>query len=164
MKRFLLLVFSALALGGAGLAVHEAMHSNLFLVRVVEVSDQPENAPVDAQAIIDLAAVPTGLKGGVTLFTLDLQSVEKRLLTNPWIREVSLQKRFPQTLSISVTYRQPRAFLQGASGTLSYVDSDGTPFGRASLSLESDLPLLSVSEPAKVAGALKLVTEWEKSP
>ena len=78
----------------------------MFLLQVIELSDLPEAAPVDAQAITQLAALPVGQ---VNLFDLDLKPVEERILSHPWIREVRLEKHFPQTLSISVVFREPQA-------------------------------------------------------
>jgi hypothetical protein len=132
-------------------------------VQVVEVGDQPENSPVNPQAISDLAAVPLGK---VNLFDLDLKSVEKRILTHPWIRQVNLIKRFPQTLSISVVFREPQALIQMRSGSMSYVDTDGKVFGRVNVLARSNLPLLSgISETdsSRIRQALELLARWEKS-
>src|SRR5271156_3689040 len=106
------------------IGVYEAIHSPLFTVQVVEVSDQVSTAqaapeelqqwtPVDAQTITDLAAVPVGQSN---LFDLDLSRVEKRILSNEWVREVRLQKRFPQTLSITTVFKEPRAIIQLETG------------------------------------------------
>ena len=48
------------------------MRSPMFILQVVEVADQPESAPVDAQTISDLAALPVGR---INLFDLDLKPV-----------------------------------------------------------------------------------------
>ena len=71
------------------------------------------------------------------------QAVERRMLTNPWIREVRLEKHFPQTLSISVTFpRASGALMQPTNGSLSYVDVDGRVFGQVNLMVQPDLPIL----------------------
>src|SRR5262249_29506355 len=89
----------------------------------------------------------------------------------PWIRAVRLQKRFPQTLSIAVAFREPRALiiLSSAGGALAYVDRDGRVFGRASLAQRSDLPILSfplgAQEPiARIASALAIIDRFETDP
>src|SRR3954467_10524233 len=96
LRKITVLAFSFASLLCIAAGVGFAIRSPLFLVQVVEVGDQPESAPVSAQVISDLAGVPVGK---VNLFDLDLKSVERRILTHPWIRQVSLMKRFPQTLS-----------------------------------------------------------------
>lgn len=162
-KKIFVISGSLAALALIGIGVFRAIHSPLFLVQVVEIADQQDGAPVDAQTIVELANVPVGK---ISLFDLSLKQIEQKVLTNSWIREVHLQKRFPQTLSISITFKEPRALLQKANGRLAYVDIDGRPFGRASLSLANDVPLLQNFDgetQERIAAALKLLTVWEKS-
>lgn len=164
LRKYLVVIFSSAAFMGVACGLYFAVHSPLFLVQVVEVVDQPENAPVDAQKIVELAAVPVGR---VNLFALDLTSIEKRILAQPWVREVQLQKRFPQTLSIVVIYRKPVALMQVAGGNLSYVDENGMVFGHVSLTQQPDLPLLSgfarSGDDKRVSGALELLKTWESA-
>ncbi len=163
---YVIVFFSCLALGGIAFGVYSAMHSPLFLVQVVEVADAPDEAsrsqaPVDPQTISDLAAVPVGK---VSLFDLDLKSIERRILTNSWVRSVRLQKRFPQTLSISVTFREPRALMQAPKGALAYVDLDGNVFGQVDLELQSDLPIFAgFSGSAQIKSAFRLLEAWEQA-
>ena len=161
-KTALVVLFSGSAFLACGLGVRAAMQSPLFLVQVVEVSELGDtDVPLDAKQISDLARIPIGR---MNLFSLDLAGVERRVLTHPWVREVRLQKRFPQTVAIDVTVRDPRAFLQRKDGTLSYIDSDGQDFGRVDLSVRSDLPLIVGLDPKadrqKVVAALELVSAW----
>jgi hypothetical protein len=158
---------SLVALAGAAWGVRCAMRSPMFLLQVVEVADQPEGtdaamkeAPVDAQIISQLAALPVGK---INLFDLDLKPVEERILTHPWIREVRLQKHFPQTLSISVIFREPQALMQADNGALSYVDVDGKVFGQVNLMYQPDLPVIASSGAEHVPDALKVIHAWEQS-
>lgn len=161
-SKTLALLFSVASLLCIAIGVGFAIRSPLFLVQVVEIGEQTENSPVDAQTISDLAAVPVGK---VNLFDLDLNAVEKRILGHPWIRRVNLQKRFPQTLSISVVFRDPHALLQGKSGNLSYVDTDGKIFGRVNVLARSNLPMLtgiSEQDEPKIRQALQLIDAWDR--
>lgn len=169
LQKTLVLVSSTLALAATACGIYYAIHSPLFVVRVVEFADQPEgveSSPVDSSALFTLAAVPVG---EVSLFDLDLKSIENRLLKNIWIREVRLQKRFPQTLSISVTFRNPRALLQSESGAIVYVDHDGKIFGDLNLNQSPDLPILSGFDKSgphldmQIEAALHLLDVWGKS-
>jgi hypothetical protein len=155
----LVVALSAVSLGALGYAAYLAYHSPHFLVRVVEVADLPADAPVTAEEVISLAAVPVGR---ANLFDVDLAAVEKRVLANDWIREVRLQKRFPQTLSITVGLRRPRALMQAGDGSLAYVDQDGRAFaaGRVSLARSPDLPLLPAE---RLGDGLKLLDAWERA-
>ncbi len=164
LHRTLIVASSILVFGLASYGVREALRSPMFLVRVVEIADQPEHAPVDAQALTDLAAIPIGSSN---LFDLDLRAVEARVLTNEWVKEVAIQKRFPQTVSIAVVYREPRALMQLESGQLAYVDADGKIFGRVNLMFQPDLPILTglarsaLPEISQIKEALRVVALWE---
>jgi hypothetical protein len=162
-KSVVILTGSALAMVGVAIGLYFAMRSPLFILRVVEVADLPENAPVDAQVLTELVDVPLGKWN---LFLLDLGPVERRLRAHPWIREASLQKRFPQTLSVSVTFRQPSALLQSERGKLSYLDRTGESFGQVSLSRQPDLPLITgipAQERDRLQQSLRLLERWEAS-
>lgn len=187
LKKALVVTLSSAAILVAAIGVYRAIHSPLFLVQVVEVTTQNADqisvsqaeaipvtgplqpgspqpwTPVDADKISDLASIPVG---EVNLFDLDLKSVEKRILKNEWIREVKLQKRFPQTLSITAIFREPKAILTAENGTLAYVDSDGKAFGKVNLLSQSDLPMFhgfDSENQGELATALQLVSEWDKS-
>lgn len=137
-----------------------ALHSDLFILHVIEVADLPEQTPISSEQIIKRAQVPVGK---ISLVDLDLAPIEKRLLKESWVRSVRLQKRFPQTLSISVELRTPVALFARPDGKLAYVDSDGSLFGQLHLAWFADLPLLSA-----VAGTtipiptfLELLKQWD---
>ena len=73
---------------------------------------------------------------------------------------MKLQKRFPQTLSITAIFREPKAILAAENGTLAYVDSDGKVFGKVNLLSESDLPMFhgfDSENQAELATALQFV-------
>lgn len=162
-RRAALIVFSVAALASVGVGLERAMHSPLFVVRVVEVTDQPGVAPLDAQQVERLAAVPVGR---VTLFDLDLAAIERRILSNPWIREVRLQKRFPQTLAISLSYREPRAIAQSVDGKIHYLDAEGNAFAAVKLAYSADLPILEgfdLEPVSRVREALQILSGWDES-
>lgn len=166
LRRLLVPAFSLLALAAGAWGVSAALQSPLFLVQVVEFNPTgivDAEMPVDDQVLTELARIPVG---HVNLFALDLKGVESRLLSNPWIREVTIQKRFPQTVSIGVAFRSPKALLQSDTGLLAYVDQDGKVFGKASLSVYPDLPVLSgfgqdsLSRSQRLQEALSVIAHW----
>jgi len=164
MRKPLVLILSAAIFSAALISAYFVAHSPLFLIQVVEILNPPDDSPIDSQKIAQLAAVPVGK---INLFELDLDLVEQRVLTESWIREVNIQKRFPQTLSISVTYRKPRALIQLANGTLSYVDNEGKIFGKVNMNLQPDLPVLSGfvgEDQLRVLDAVHLLDAWDKAP
>jgi hypothetical protein len=163
-------VMAMTAIGALFFGVLGVVNSDLFTVRVVEVvdlesapADDPTTAaphkltPLDAQQILEIAQVPTD---SINLFSLKLSGIEKRLLAHPWIKGVTISKHFPQTVSISVIFREPTAIAQNAAGALYYIDSDGTAFAPLNLKSNSDLPVL-VNFPAEhVAAALHFLQAW----
>jgi hypothetical protein len=162
-RRTLIFAATVSVISGAAWGVRRAMRSPMFTLQVVEVADQPENSPVDAQALADLASLPVGQ---INLFDLELKPIEQRLLTQPWIREVRLEKHFPQTLSIGVVFREPQALIQNEDGTLAYVDRDGFVFGRVNLQFQPDLPIISAmgsGGASHVTEALTLIKAWGDS-
>lgn len=159
-RTLLIVAISAVALGGAAWGARAAMRSPMFVLQVVEIADLPETSPVDAQTITQLASLPVGQ---VNLFDLDLKPIEERVLSHPWIREVRLEKHFPQTLSIAVVFREPQALMQSESGALSYVDVDGKAFGQVSLMVQPDLPVIASSGSSHLVEAVQLIHEWDQS-
>lgn len=146
-------------------------NSDLFTVRVVEVADlggapadeadrsagSRKLTPLDSQQILEIAQVPTE---STNLFSLKLSGIEKRLLAHPWIKGATISKRFPQTVSISVVFREPAAIVQNADGALYYVDSDGTAFAPLNLKSNSDLPVLAGFSPEQIVSALRFLQSW----
>jgi len=144
------------------------VNSDLFTVRVVEVvglgsenNDDGPSAkiltPLDAQQILEIAQVPTE---STNLFSLRLTGIEKRLLAHPWIKGVTISKHFPQTVSVSVVFREPVAILQNSAGSLYYIDSDGTVFAALNLKSNSDLPVLVNFPSEQIHSALKFLKSW----
>jgi cell division septal protein FtsQ len=151
----LILALSCASLGALACGIVFAVHSPLFVVSAVEVSGA-ENQPV-----AELAAVPVGK---ISLFDVDLSQIENRVLADPWIRSVRIRKNFPETVAIEVELKTPRAIYQAASGNLSYVDSDGKPFGKVSLAELHDLPVLTGFENGpgdRIREALRLLVSWD---
>ncbi len=147
------------------------VNSDLFTVRVVEVvglgsennddgHTTPVLTPLDAQQILETAQVPTE---STNLFSLRLSGIEKRLLAQPWIKGATISKHFPQTVSISVVFREPVAILQNADGALYYLDADGTAFAPLNLKSNSDLPVLVNFPTEQISAALRFLQSWSSS-
>lgn len=148
------------------LGVFRALHSPLFVVRVVEVEDSSgdffKNVPVTPQDIQALSQVKVGVQN---LYEVDLTDVENRVLLSPWVKSARIRKRFPHTLSIQVRFRDPRAIYQAKKdGRLSYIDSDGELFGEVDLSVDSNLPFVGgarVFQKTEYQSLLALVDQWK---
>lgn len=148
--------------GGIVWGLREASESSLFRVRAVEIADLPAAAPVTAAEVSALAGIQVDK---ARLLSLDLEAIERRLLAHPWIRGASVQRRLPQTVSIKVWLREPRALLQ-IRGNLSYVDGDGVVFGTLDLGSSADLPVVSgvgQDEPVRLREIASFLETWRSS-
>ncbi len=82
-----------------------------------------------------------GIGPGENILLADLGSAHDRLLGHPWIREVSLARRFPQGLDIAVVERRPLALVD--LGHLYLLDERGEVFKRALPGDPLDLPVIT---------------------
>lgn len=136
--------------------------SPLFTIQDVEVLNVNARSPVDASTILGMAQIPVGR---ANLIHYELTPIKNRLLMHPWIKGVTLIKRFPQTLAISVEFREPMAIEQLGDGSLMFVDGEGEVFANASPAFGFDLPVLSGFESKgapTIREALEIVKNWEK--
>ena len=140
LQNILVSLFSLGALGAVAFGVHQGIQSDLFVFNAVEIESSTDVPPYDERTLTDMAQLPIGK---VSLFDLDMAAIRRRLMTRDWIKSVRLQKKVPNTLVISVVYRQPKAIVQGLKGALAYTDVDGKVFGKIVLSNIEDLPFLS---------------------
>ncbi len=164
-KKVIIAGSSLLALASVGFGVFYSFHSKLFILRKVEVVRSTHAAflPVllEDQALLRLASIQVGK---VSLFELDIHAIKKSLLAQEWIREVRLQKKFPDTLIMTIILREPKAILQTVQGSLLYVDSTGMVFGSVNFLSVSDLPILTgFLNSVRIKDALQLMARWELS-
>ena len=65
---------------------------------------------------------------GTNIFATDLEEFENRLLENPWIETVSIERRFPSSLHVTIWEREPVAEAI-VSGKHYYIDAGGLVLG-----------------------------------
>jgi cell division protein FtsQ len=88
--------------------------------------------------ILALAAI----RPAPNLLTLNLDAIARRIRGNPWVREVSIGREFPDRLVIVVRERKAVALLQG-EGELHLLDGDGSLFKKLEPGDEANLPILT---------------------
>jgi cell division protein FtsQ len=151
--RLLAWLVAALGLLAVGLLVFHLVLTPRLLVRnVVLASDLALS-----QAEVLAAA---GLQGAVEYFRVDPREVERRLEAFPPVRQASVAKSFPDSLSIRLVGRRPLAALlardgQGRALPL-VIDREGVVFQVGRQLTVWDLPLLSGVEFAEVRAGLRL--------
>jgi|GEM_PF-4977196 len=136
---FFLLVLVFLAVGVS------AVRSPLFAIRLIEVRDLPEGAPFDSDSLIARSGIELGREN---IYAISLARIERKLLEEPWLRSVRIERQPPQSLVFAVELRRPVAIYQSEQG-LRWLDQDGKIFGELDVSSENspylaqDLPTIS---------------------
>lgn len=83
----------------------------------------------------------TGVKLGDPLLNVDLRHVAEQLQKNPWIETLKVRRRFPSTLSIEITEREPVAIVN--MGYLYYMDAKGDVFKPLTDGDRLDYPMIT---------------------
>ncbi len=83
----------------------------------------------------------TGLKLGESLFSVSMRTIEDRLRAHPWIREVAVCRKLPDTVWIYITERNATALLNGE--ILYLIDTQGEVFKPATTEELNDLPIIT---------------------
>ncbi len=107
----------------------------------------------------------SGIEPGTNVLLLDPAAVERRIEADPWVRDATVTRSFPSTVTIRVIERTPVAVVQ-RNGRPVLVAADGTVLGPASrrprlpvLAAEPDalgggVPVPSTGAPARVLAVL----------
>ncbi len=92
----------------------------------------------------------SGLSKGTNLFRIDLRLVEKRLLAHPLIEQVEVRRRFPRTVLIEISEREPRALLLVNNGFL-VLDKKGFCIDKLTSLGSYSLPIITGLKPDSTA-------------
>lgn len=136
-----------------------------FAVKTIDVSGNVRRSADDVSS-------EAGVADGANVFSLDLERARARLLADPWIREASIARRLPGTISIQVTERDAAAIV--ALGDSYLASRDGEIFKRLEPGDPTDLPAVTGLTSESVADdrdaavrsvrrALDLAAEYERS-
>lgn len=165
--RFLLMLLLGMGMWGApsGWSVfRQYVYSHSYFA-VTDIAIEAE-APFSPEEIL----THSGLTRGVSVWEIDPQQVEERLLAVSGIRAAQVQREFPQRVVIHVQTRRPVAVI--ARPTVTYLDDAGESFTFPNQQPELDLPYVtgltemaldSVTARAALVGVLPLLplaTVW----
>jgi cell division protein FtsQ len=114
------------------------------------------------------------LELGTNIFKFDPEAAEKRLLADPWIRQVKVTRRLPSTLRVELEERDAAA-VAAIGERLYLVTRGGEPFKQMEAKDPFDLPVVTGVLPEslakdrpreieRIAGALEVLRQWEKVP
>lgn len=112
-------------------------HAEMFSIAGVDVKGVRS---VSDENIRDVAAMFTGQN----VFRVDLGAATRRVMADPWVRDVRIERRLPNRISIFVAERIPKAVLQASNGKY-LIDREGVvmaPVGAAA----PPLPVISLRD------------------
>ena len=88
------------------------------------------------------------LRQGYNILALNLQEISQKIIANPWVKDVRIERNFPHQLIIEITERVPVAL--ASQEDLFLVDREGDLFKKVERQDNIDMPVitgLSLSEP-----------------
>lgn len=132
--------------------------AHLLLIRDIEVSGNQHLNKMDVLR-------GSGLHEGMSLLSLSLDDAERWLKKNPWIREVSLRKQFPDTLVVKVKETTPVALLNH-EGSLFLIDDRGNILQELTEKAYRFLPVINIdprTNRRELMESLRLVDALEES-
>lgn len=111
--------------------------SSHFTVRELEITGPFHK--VAAREIGALASIPSDKN----LFFINLYDVGRRVSLHPWVKHVSVRRKFPDTLSIRLTEYTPEAILETGNGESYYLSREGDVFKKLEGDDARDFPKIS---------------------
>jgi cell division protein FtsQ len=151
--RLLRVLCVLLILGAIGAGLWEGYRAVVGLpyFRVAEVQVEG-NLQVAAADIIN----SLGLSPQTSILEVDLPALARRVLRNPWVKEASVQRRLPLSLTIQVVERMPEAvFIADRHYLLS---ADGVILAELGEDELPTLPTLRATAPRHVAVGERILT------
>ncbi len=114
------------------------IQSTYFTIKKIHING---NNRVKSQSIINLAKI----EKNNNILSLNLALLQKRILSHPWIQNVSLKRSFPSLLSIRLTEEIPLAIVKIENIAEILINSEGKPFKEYEPDLDklSNLPIIT---------------------
>lgn len=132
-----LIIVAILAVFAGGLAASRLIKTSPYF-RLQRIQVALEGARfLDKAKIIKLS----GLVLGQNLFEIDLDQVKRRLEQDPWVAEVFVARKYPDTIYLKVYEEAPVAMVATPKG-IWLVNRKGVLFARAPRQLLKELPAL----------------------
>jgi cell division protein FtsQ len=156
-----------------GISVTAALGARRYVTTTPRFAVKTIDVAGNARRTADDVASEAGIAKGANVFTLDLDRAKTRLLADPWIRDATLARRLPGTVTIQVTERDAAAIV--ALGDSYLASRDGDVFKRLEPGDPTDLPVVTgltadaivqdrAGAVASIRRALDLAAEYEHTP
>jgi len=156
-----------------GVSVTAALGARRYVTTTPRFGVKDVDVTGNARRTADDIASEAGIAKGQNIFSLDLDRARARLLADPWIRDASIARRLPGSVSVQVTERDAAAII--ALGDSYLASRDGDIFKRLEPGDPTDLPAVTgltadaVAEDREgavrsIRRALDLAAEYERTP
>lgn len=146
-------------LGALGLIYglyHAVCVKGIFRIKKVEVESSFKN--FSKEDIINASGV--AVDGN--LYSVDLAAVQKNILKNEWVKEVSVSRKLPSTLWIYAGEFEPVALI--SMNGLYLVDAEGNIFKELSSGDDRNLPVITgVETEDEIAGSIEMLNTYMRS-
>jgi len=131
------LLLVAISIVGAAIiyGYNFAISSPFFQIKEIIVHGCKE---LTEKEILSSAAI----KPSQNLLAINLGTITRRIESNPWVKEVSTGREFPNRLVIDIQERTAIALVKRGNG-FSLMDSDGVIFKKLEKNDEVDIPVLN---------------------
>jgi len=140
------LLIIVLLFGFGNIIKNQLLKLDVFLLKNIRVTGCLKTTPDSIREL-------SGLSINTPMFTIDLDSLDRRLKKHPWVRKAQIRRRPPDTLFIAIQEYEPKAILRyGEEEELFYIDQDGTPFIEIKSGQNMDFPVITGLE--KLDGSL----------
>ena len=126
----LMLLATVMATGWAG---RQLLDPNMLPIRHIPVYGTPT-----ALSETELTTITADYLNR-NFFSVDIDALYQRLLEQPWVEQVSIRRRWPDTLAITLVRRQPFGYW----GQDELIDAHGIRFRPVPLPQNADLPRLA---------------------
>ncbi|MCZ7587203.1 MAG: FtsQ-type POTRA domain-containing protein [Deltaproteobacteria bacterium] len=150
LSRLRLVIAPALLIVVLAVAYHLVMSSGLFKVTRMTMNACDHVSLEEIDRVVNLYP-------GENILRVDLDRLRRRILSHPWIADVTVRREFPGTIRIQARERRPLASImldaKGGAAVLGpddrqridnlyYVDDEGVIFKKVAAGENLDLPLL----------------------
>jgi len=131
---FLLVLSLTLAIYLGNRAYRELETSRYFQVKTITIHGNHTLSKSDLIYYL-------GLNKPSNLLTLDLRTLYRKLMSHPWIKDASIHRKLPSTLTIDVQERVPVALIK--LGGFYYMDRNGVVFDKINKDMGCDFPVFT---------------------
>lgn len=121
-------------------AAHYIQSLDFFLVRKIDISGCEVTRPAKIKKI-------TGLNYATSMFAVDLEQLEAKLVADPWIRRVKIEKLWPHELKIHIQEHDAAALLvKGVTEAekMVYINSRGEEIAQVKPGDDLDFPVITI--------------------